>query len=165
MVLAKFSVQGCRFLLNLDYYNRWWWWVVGNKPKGRISKRVFQENKARQIFSKSKTFFLGFYESYISKLSVSGCILSVQCEVAIWVGSYWEILAASTCNGNESPNDIHLTFTLIEIENLSISKCFPLDTGRKLNIPEIFMPIYVLYTGDSSYLTWNRIITWKWFCR
>ena len=24
--------------------------VVGNKAKGRISKRVFQENKARQIF-------------------------------------------------------------------------------------------------------------------
>ena len=26
--------------------------VVGSKAKGRISKRVFQENKARQIFSK-----------------------------------------------------------------------------------------------------------------
>ena len=26
---------------------------VGNKPKGRISKRVFQENKARQIFRKT----------------------------------------------------------------------------------------------------------------
>ena len=24
--------------------------IVGNKPKGRISKRVFQENKACQIF-------------------------------------------------------------------------------------------------------------------
>ena len=27
--------------------------VVGNKTKGRISKRVFQENKARQIFRKT----------------------------------------------------------------------------------------------------------------
>ena len=27
--------------------------VVGNKAKGRISKRVFQEYKARQIFRKS----------------------------------------------------------------------------------------------------------------
>ena len=27
--------------------------VVGNKPKGRISKRVFQENKASQIFLKT----------------------------------------------------------------------------------------------------------------
>ena len=26
---------------------------VGNKAKGRISKRVFQENKARQIFRKT----------------------------------------------------------------------------------------------------------------
>ena len=26
---------------------------VGNKTKGRISKRVFQENKARQIFRKA----------------------------------------------------------------------------------------------------------------
>ena len=26
---------------------------VGNKTKGRISKRVFQENKARQIFRKT----------------------------------------------------------------------------------------------------------------
>ena len=26
---------------------------AGNKPKGRISKRVFQENKARQIFRKT----------------------------------------------------------------------------------------------------------------
>ena len=25
---------------------------VGNKPKGRISKRMFEENKARQIFRK-----------------------------------------------------------------------------------------------------------------
>ena len=28
--------------------------MVGNKAKGRISKRVFQENKARQIFRKTK---------------------------------------------------------------------------------------------------------------
>ena len=29
---------------------------VGNKAKGRISKRVFQENKARQIFRKKEHF-------------------------------------------------------------------------------------------------------------
>ena len=28
--------------------------LVGNKAKGRISKRVFQENKACQIFQKTK---------------------------------------------------------------------------------------------------------------
>ena len=27
--------------------------IVGNNAKGRISKRVFQENKARQIFRKT----------------------------------------------------------------------------------------------------------------
>ena len=27
--------------------------LVGNKAKGRISERVFQENKARQIFQKT----------------------------------------------------------------------------------------------------------------
>ena len=30
---------------------------VGNKAKGRISKRVFQENKARQIFLKTNIFY------------------------------------------------------------------------------------------------------------
>ena len=28
-------------------------YIVGNKAKGRISKRVFRENKARQIFRKT----------------------------------------------------------------------------------------------------------------
>ena len=27
--------------------------IIGNKAKGRISKQVFQENKARQIFRKT----------------------------------------------------------------------------------------------------------------
>ena len=31
---------------------------IGNKAKGRISKRAFQENKARQIFRKTKPFCL-----------------------------------------------------------------------------------------------------------
>ena len=31
-------------------------YFVGNKAKGRISKRVFQENKARQIFRKNEHF-------------------------------------------------------------------------------------------------------------
>ena len=31
--------------------------LVGNKAKGRISKRVFQENKARQFFRKAKIFY------------------------------------------------------------------------------------------------------------
>ena len=31
-------------------------YVAGNKAKGRASKRVFQENKARQNFSKNEHF-------------------------------------------------------------------------------------------------------------
>ena len=33
-----------------------WPLLVGNKVKGQISKRVFQENKARQIFRKTDIF-------------------------------------------------------------------------------------------------------------
>ena len=57
---------------------------VGNKPKGRISKRVFQENKARQIFRKTnisyplirtRTFFgkfgqLCFLETPVSRFAL-----------------------------------------------------------------------------------------------
>ena len=31
--------------------------ISGNKAKGRISKRVFQENKARQVFRKTNIFY------------------------------------------------------------------------------------------------------------
>ena len=31
--------------------------IIGNKAKGRISKRVFQENKARQIFRKTNIYY------------------------------------------------------------------------------------------------------------
>ena len=36
-------------------------YFVSNKPKGRISKPVFQENKAHQIFRKKKTFLTPWY--------------------------------------------------------------------------------------------------------
>ena len=36
------------------------WQIIGNKVKGQISKRVFQENKARQIFRK-RTFLTPWY--------------------------------------------------------------------------------------------------------
>ena len=42
---ARVSRQSFRFLR-----------LVGNKAKGQISKRVFQENKARQIFRKNEHF-------------------------------------------------------------------------------------------------------------
>ena len=37
-----------RFCASIQVIN-----IVSNKVKGRISKRVFQENKARQIFRKT----------------------------------------------------------------------------------------------------------------
>ena len=43
------------FLLANEVKNIWrQCYFVGNKAKGRISKRVFQENKALQIFRKTK---------------------------------------------------------------------------------------------------------------
>ena len=38
---------------------------VGNKAKGRISKRVFQENKARQIFRKNERFLPPDTHAYV----------------------------------------------------------------------------------------------------
>ena len=40
-------------MLQKKQYSRSWDKIVGNKAKGRISKRVFQENKARQIFQRT----------------------------------------------------------------------------------------------------------------
>ena len=40
------------------YFLKFGWHNVGNKAKGRISKRVFQENKARQIFQKTNISYL-----------------------------------------------------------------------------------------------------------
>ena len=39
--------------------------LVCNKPKGRISKRVFQENKARQIFPKNENFSPSDTHTYV----------------------------------------------------------------------------------------------------
>ena len=43
--------------------------LVDNKTKGRISKRVFQENKARQIFRKANICYsvirIGGYEMFV----------------------------------------------------------------------------------------------------
>ena len=48
--LSHFEMESLGTALNL-YQN------IGNKAKGRISKRVFQENKARQIFRKTNIYF------------------------------------------------------------------------------------------------------------
>ena len=40
-------------MLQKKQYSRSWDKIVGNKAKGRIAKRVFQENKGRQIFQRT----------------------------------------------------------------------------------------------------------------
>ena len=39
--------------------------LVGNKAEGRISKRVFQEKKARQIFLKNENFLSPDTHTYV----------------------------------------------------------------------------------------------------
>ena len=46
---------------------------VGNKSKGRISKRVFQENKARLIFRKNEHFLPPDTHTYVSVLGGEKC--------------------------------------------------------------------------------------------
>ena len=46
------AIYNIFFLINLHFLALLIGEIVGNKARGRISKRVFQENKARQIFRK-----------------------------------------------------------------------------------------------------------------
>ena len=47
---------------------KWFTEFVGNKVKGRISKRLFQENKAHQIFGKTNnSIFLNLFSYHTSK--------------------------------------------------------------------------------------------------
>ena len=50
---------------------------VGNKAKGRISKRVFQENKARQIFRKTNISYPLIY-IYIYMDQANGFALATE---------------------------------------------------------------------------------------
>ena len=45
----------------MTWTGKLWLHFVGNKAKGWISKRVFQENKACQIFRIKQTFFTPWY--------------------------------------------------------------------------------------------------------
>ena len=53
-VLPRIKVSSYVIIIQLGVRKHWFYWKqsVGNKGKGQISKRVFQENKARQIFRK-----------------------------------------------------------------------------------------------------------------
>ena len=49
-----------------NHHRPWLSSFVGNKAKGRISKRVFQENKARQIFRKNEHFLPPDMHRYVA---------------------------------------------------------------------------------------------------
>ena len=48
------------------------------KGKGRISKRVFRENEARQIFRKNKHFLPPDTHTYVCASGVKGCSFFVK---------------------------------------------------------------------------------------
>ena len=62
IIFMSNNLSKLKFNKYLKYHKNFPFWLrrcsldkaVGNKAKGRISKRVFQENKARQIFRKRK---------------------------------------------------------------------------------------------------------------
>ena len=49
--------------------------IVGNKAKDRTSKRVFQENKARQIFRKNKHILPPVTQRYVCVSGDKKCLL------------------------------------------------------------------------------------------
>ena len=55
----KLSLKSIQIIWGNPYMflSRIYEYFVGNKAKGRILKRVFQENKARQIFRKTNIFY------------------------------------------------------------------------------------------------------------
>ena len=52
---SNFKVRSIKIYLYLMLRKTWWLYFVGNKAQGRISKRVFQENKTPN-FPKNKHF-------------------------------------------------------------------------------------------------------------
>ena len=63
IIIEKFATISLEYLIILfvvsvdivTFFNTKYF--VGNKAEGRISKRVFQENKVRQIFRKTNIFY------------------------------------------------------------------------------------------------------------
>ena len=49
--------------------------IVSNTAKGRISKLVLQENRARQIFQKKQTFLIPWAHSYVCASEGKKCFL------------------------------------------------------------------------------------------
>ena len=68
------------------------WQIIGNKVKGQISKRVFQENKARQIFRK-RTFLTTRYPHVCAYQGVSNVPFSENLTCFVFLKHpFWDSL-------------------------------------------------------------------------
>ena len=112
--------------------------LVGNKAKGRISKLVFQENKARQIFQKNEHFlpinthtFLSFYI----------CVLFGK-TVWVAVSLYWMLWITNStviqrCFLREvllgiSQNSQENTCVRVSLKERLWYRCFPVNFAKFL---------------------------------
>ena len=64
---------------------------VGNKAKGRISKRVFQENKAQQIFKKSNVSFTLIHTRRCAYQGVRNVHFSENLSCFVFLKTHFEI--------------------------------------------------------------------------
>ena len=64
---------------------------VGNKAKGRISKRVFQENKAQQIFKKSNVSFTLIHTRRCAYQGVRNVRFSENLSCFVFLKTHFEI--------------------------------------------------------------------------
>ena len=86
--------------------------LVCNKPKGRISKRVFQENKARQIFPKNENFSPSDPHTYVCVSRGKKCSFfgkfGVHCflEPPFWYSAFWFITEYFTDRTSFLPSNL-----------------------------------------------------------
>ena len=79
---------------------RIWRYIVGNKVKGRISKRVFQENKARQIFRKMNISY-----PLIGTRTISGIVMNRS--YTFWISSF-----SGEKTGKQIPERLSILLTM-----------------------------------------------------
>ena len=107
-------------------------YTVGNKAKGRISKWMFQQNKARQISQKTNIFY--------PLISTRTCVKNVFLEnLACFVflkHSFWDstfcLITNDTLCGSIFLRSKILHFVRIYFLKLTFSKCFTWITFPEL---------------------------------
>ena len=95
------------------------WQFVGSKAKGRITKWVFQENKARQTFQKNKYFLLPDTCAYqeVNVRFSENLVCFVFLKHPLWDSPFY--LITDKLNILFRDNRINFNIFLIEIEKLS----------------------------------------------